>query len=133
MGDLALPLPLIDHTIVEAGRTLYLMGGKSILWKFQDRGNEEILDRGKKFLQYGYNKKYPIDDDSEFVNGNKPMKLFHKVSGEQMYPPIFDEPDAYGYKFENKKAKKLGLEYEDYKPNDYIFGVLMINIIIINY
>jgi hypothetical protein len=93
-----LPIPLLDPVVIEVGNKFYILGGRTILSHFKFNANSKIRERGNKFMQYGYRKDLPISavDDDEFVEDNKPFKRFNKLSGEQMYPPMFGNPAEYG-------------------------------------
>ena len=125
-----MPIPLIDHTVIEVGKKLYIFGGKTLLKHFRANSQDDILTRGHDFMQYGYRKDFPLGDplkkdpkaDHGFVHQNTPFKAYHKVSGEQQYPPIFGPPEDYGILGHGTAPKRLGDEFSDFGDSYHIFG-----------
>jgi len=124
VSEMALPIPLIDHTVIEVGKQFYLFGGKTLLDHFKLNSQNDILTRGRKFMEYGYRKDIPRNaaNDDEFIDKNTPIKSFHKISGEQNYPPIFGDPEDYEYYgTKQRDVKKLGSAYTDFTENLHVF------------
>ena len=76
-------------------------------------------------MQYGYRRDIPTlaVNDEDFINDNNPIKQLGKVSGEQMYPPLFGDPEEYGYAAKDQTtAKRPGDAFADYKANEFVYG-----------
>ena len=106
---------------------MYIFGGRSLLFNpaFKRGTKNEIIERGKKFMQYGYRRDIPTlaVNDEDFINDNNPIKQLGKVSGEQMYPPLFGDPEEYGYAAKDQTtAKRPGDAFADYKANEFVYG-----------